>query len=237
MRISDVLTESEQLDELNWKDVKRGASKVGNAALKGAKALPGLGQAALTGLGKAAGYAAGIPQGLGRAAKQGYSSAVTGIGGGANPLSNKAPKAAPAQQAPVQAKRKPVQSPATQQAPAQAAPASSGGGFSSGFQSQAGAQPAGQAVTPDNQMTPAQQQQSAVTVRQINKAIPTLRTRDLQSVKKNVDATIAKKVKPAPAKPNLSVQQGGAARATPESKQESKKPVVEYYSKFLGQVI
>ena len=47
--------------------------------------------------------------------------------------------------------------------------------------------------------TPAADQASKVGVGQINKIIPTLRTRDLTSVKKTVDATIAKKAKPAPA--------------------------------------
>jgi len=42
-------------------------------------------------------------------------------------------------------------------------------------------------------------QQSKVGVGQINKIIPTLRTRDLNSVKKTVDATLAKKAQSSPA--------------------------------------
>ena len=100
---------------------------------------------------------------------------------------------------------------------------------------------------------------STVNVGQINKVIPTLRTRDLQSIKRTVDATIAKKGggaasgsaapagSTAPA-PNLQVQQGGKKRksapatgsgavnlaplpagATLQAVEESK-----IYSKFLG---
>lgn len=50
-------------------------------------------------------------------------------------------------------------------------------------------------------------QQSKIGVGQINKIIPTLRMRDLQSVKKNVDAAIAAKTKAAPA--------GGATAPSP----------------------
>lgn len=53
------------------------------------------------------------------------------------------------------------------------------------------------ATTTDTETTP---QQSKIGVGQINKIIPTLRTRDLLSVKKNVDTTLAAKQKaPAPA--------------------------------------
>lgn len=48
---------------------------------------------------------------------------------------------------------------------------------------------------------PAEVQQSKVGVRQINKLIPTLRKRDLLSVKKNVDNTLAGKSSIEPAKP------------------------------------
>jgi hypothetical protein len=63
------------------------------------------------------------------------------------------------------------------------------------------AQPTGTAPTAIQQtQVPARQ---PVTVRQITQAIPTLRKRDLTSVKNTVDATIAKKM-PAPAEnPNI----------------------------------
>ena len=61
------------------------------------------------------------------------------------------------------------------------------------------------------QETPAQIQQAKVGVGQINKIIPKLRTRDLQSVKKNVDATIAKKQKQPAEQPNAGAQQPNTA--------------------------
>ena len=87
-----------------------------------------------------------------------------------------------------------------------------------------------------------------VTVTQINQAIPTLRTRDLQSVKKNVDAIVAKKSRgaapatgaapttaPATGTPNLQVQQGGKKKtaALLQPKQQAV-PESKFYSKFLN---
>ena len=76
----------------------------------------------------------------------------------------------------------------------------------------AGEQPGG--ATPEPQpgqpMTPQQAQAekaSKVGTGQINKIIPTLRTRDLQSVKKTVDATIAAKGKQ-PAAPAANANKG-----------------------------
>jgi hypothetical protein len=68
--------------------------------------------------------------------------------------------------------------------------------------------------------TPAAEKQSKVGVGQINKIIPTLRVRDLTSVQKNVDATLAKRGKTAPA---------------PQPTAEGK--YVGFYSKFLGKEI
>lgn len=97
---------------------------------------------------------------------------------------------------------------------------------------QPAAQPAGQQAAAD--------QQAKVGVGQINKIIPTLRTRDLQSVKKNVDATIAKKTKQPAAAP--AAQQPAAPAQAPEddnpniqrgyNMQESK--IVKFRSNFLG---
>jgi hypothetical protein len=91
---------------------------------------------------------------------------------------------------------------------------------------------------------PAADQQSKVGVGQINKIIPTLRTRDLNSVKKNVDATLAKKQKQ-PAAPAAAPAQGAAPAAAPAPEeddnpniqrgynmQESK--IVKFRSNFLG---
>lgn len=65
--------------------------------------------------------------------------------------------------------------------------------------------------------TPAAQQQSKVGVGQINKIVPTLRVRDLKSVQKTVDATLAKR--------------GQTAQPTAEGKYSG------FYSKFLGKEI
>jgi hypothetical protein len=96
-----------------------------------------------------------------------------------------------------------------------------------------------------------------VTVKQINKVIPTLRNRDLQSVKKTVDTTIAKKtpaqaaptqqtgvnptatpspttgMNPAPKpQPNLQVQQGGRKTAALLQPRQAV-PESKFYSNFL----
>jgi hypothetical protein len=65
--------------------------------------------------------------------------------------------------------------------------------------------------------TPAAQQQSKVGVGQINKIVPTLRVRDLKSVQKTVDTTLAKR--------------GQTAQPTAEGKYSN------FYSKFLGKEI
>lgn len=102
MRISDVITESYDLDllekkflegqeltesELNalmegprWDAVKRVAKKVPGALGKGVGAL-----------GTAAGAVAAVPQGVGRAAVKGYKKSVKGIGGDAAPSAVPAP--------------------------------------------------------------------------------------------------------------------------------------------------
>jgi hypothetical protein len=59
-------------------------------------------------------------------------------------------------------------------------------------------------------------QQSKVGVGQINKIIPTLRTRDLNSVKKTVDATLAKKAQATPA-PAVAPATPAAPQAQPVS--------------------
>jgi hypothetical protein len=62
MKHNDILTE-QQLDELNWQDVKSGAAK-------------GLGA-----IGRGVGAVAGIPKGMANAAKKGYNASVQAIGG------------------------------------------------------------------------------------------------------------------------------------------------------------
>ena len=68
--------------------------------------------------------------------------------------------------------------------------------------------------------TPQAEKQSKLGVGQINKVIPTLRVRDLKSVQKNVDATLAKR---------------GPAAPAPQPTAEGK--YAGFYSKFLGKEI
>ena len=133
------------------------------------------------------------------------------------------------------AKQGTTQDPAAQQtAPAAQTPAAQ--------PADAAAQPAAQAPA----QTAAADQQAKVGVGQINKIIPTLRTRDLQSVKKNVDATLAKKSAAKPAAPAAAPAVPAAAPAAePEddnpnivrgyNMQENK--VVKFKSRFLGMEI
>jgi hypothetical protein len=93
----------------------------------------------------------------------------------------------------------------------------------------------GQQAAANAEQTPAA---SAVTVRQINKQIPRLRTRDLQSVKKTVDNTIASKQKQ-PAQG----QQAPAPAQAPEDDNPNivrgynENKVIKFESKFLGMSI
>jgi hypothetical protein len=116
----------------------------------------------------------------------------------------------------------------------------------------AGQQPITPQQAQQQQQQALQQQQAAdkqakVGVGQINKIIPSLRTRDLDSIKKQIDLRTqqlnAKKpavgtpptgvqtatgTQPAAGQPNLQVQQGGL------SNQQAVAENTEFYSKFLG---
>ena len=142
MRITEVITESEQLDELSPAGIARG-------------------------VGKAVGGIPGAALGMWDAAKQGYAdtrSAISGVGA----------------------------------APSPSARPSSGGGRPSGGASGTGGS-AGTAGGAGGGAPEATDQQAKIGVGQINKIIPTLRLRDLQSVKKTLDAAItAKSRTPAP---------------------------------------
>jgi hypothetical protein len=240
MKINELLVENEQLDELN---------------------LKGLG----TGLGKAIGGAAGgVVQGaknIWSGMKQGYAGAQQALspddsaGGAGAPTAGTAPAAAPAASTggaaggttPAQtggagevaatdllarAKQGTAQDPAAQQ---QAAPAQ-----------QPAAQTPAPAASPAGGESPAADQQSKIGVGQINKIIPTLRTRDLNSVKKNVDATLAKKQKQ-PAAPAAAPAQAPAAAPNqaeidadrerlmgPNNGGANESRVIKFRSKFLG---
>jgi hypothetical protein len=228
MRINELISEQQQIDELN---------------------LKGLG----TGLGKAVGaVAGGAVQGaknVWAGAKQGYQAGQTAVA-----PDGQAPATAPAGTAAAGGWGTPTATtppPATTPAPASTAPA--GTPPATGTSTPAPAAPTGNAPATTPPATPpagtappageapnpAADQQSKVGVGQINKIIPTLRTRDLTSVKKTVDATIAKKAKPAPAAPaptapagptqaELDADHARMASGTNESK------VIVFRSRFLG---
>ena len=125
-------------------------------------------------------------------------------------------------------------------------------------QAPAATPPAGQApaATPpaggEAPASPAVDQASKVGVGQINKIIPTLRTRDLNSVKKTVDDTLVKKQKQPAAPAAAPAKPGAAAPAAPTQAEldadrerlmgpdngganESK--IVRFESRFLGMMI
>jgi len=141
--------------------------------VRGAGAAVGKGLGAV---GQGIGAVAGVPAGIARAIGKGYNRAADTIGGG--------PDEQPAQAgAPVQAQGGAQQAgDPTQQGSGQAS-APVQGGVSAGASDDPAAGGAAQA------------QQSKIGVGQINKILPTLRTRDLASVKKTLDATLAKKQK------------------------------------------
>ena len=193
--------------------------------------LKGLGQ----GIGKAVGAAAGgIVQGaknVWSGAKQGYAAGQAALAPGADPAAD---PAAAGSTAPATGSGGAVATPPAGQAPAATPPAG-------------GEAPA----------SPAVDQASKVGVGQINKIIPTLRTRDLNSVKKTVDDTLVKKQKQpaaAPAKPGAAApaKPGAVAPAAPTQAEldadrerlmgpdngganESK--IVRFESRFLGTMI
>jgi hypothetical protein len=122
-------------------------------------------------VGQAVGAVAGVPAGIAGAVKKGYQASRDTIAGG--------PGSTP--------------QPAQGQSPAAGAQAAPQAGTMAPAAS--GSAPQAQAAAP----TAAQAQQSKVGVSQINKILPTLRARDLASIKKTLDATLAKKQKaPAP---------------------------------------
>ena len=95
-------------------------------------------------------------------------------------------------------------------------------------------------TTTEPPVDPKVDQQSKIGVGQINKIIPTLRTRDLNSVKKNVDATLAKKAKPAPAAAPATTAPAAPTQAELDADQErmasgtNESKIVVFRSKFLG---
>jgi len=141
--------------------------------VRGAGAAVGKGLGAV---GQGIGAVAGVPAGIARAIGKGYNRAADTIGGGPD-------EQPPQASAPVQAQGGAQQaSNPTQQGSGQASAPVQGGA------------PAGASDDPAAGGA-AQAQQSKIGVGQINKILPTLRARDLASVKKTLDATLAKKQK------------------------------------------
>jgi hypothetical protein len=183
MRINELLVESQQLDEGPF------TQAIGKVGGKIAKGVANIGKDLKTGF------------------KAGYS--------GEQPPADAAATTAPAQAAPIK-KAAPAAAATTQAAPVQKA---AGGGIidkiKQGFtQGQAAADPAapvaGAAPAADPAAPvagaapaadPAAEKQSKIGVGQINKIIPTLRTRDLMSLQANLEKTIASKKKAPPAAP------------------------------------
>ena len=175
------------------------------------------------GIGKAVGTAAG---GIVQGAKNVWSGAKQGYAAGQAAL---APSTDPATGSGGAVATPPAATPPAGQAPAATPPAG-------------GEAPA----------SPAVDQASKVGVGQINKIIPTLRTRDLNSVKKTVDATLVKKQKQPAAPAAAPAKPGAAAPAAPTQAEldadrerlmgpdngganESK--IVRFESRFLGMMI
>lgn len=167
------------------KGVSQATSDLGRA---GAWAGKELGKAA-KGAGTAIGAVAGAPQGIGRAIKKGYAGSVQAIGGAPVPADDQQADAAATASASKQIR---TQSGAINPATGRAWTPDELRTYQHYRQSTAAAapQPAAPAVPP---AAPAA---SSVTVRQINQQIPTVRTRDLASIKRTVDATLAKRKQP-----------------------------------------
>jgi hypothetical protein len=231
MKINELLVENEQLDELN---------------------LRGLG----SGVGKAiGGVAGGVVQGaknVWSGMKQGYNDAQAALSPD-NGTGTPQPQTTPP--------------PPNAQATSGAAPAQTGGpgevatkdilsraiqGTAQDPANQTQAAPAPAPTTPAQGTAPAPaqgaaapaatDQQSKVGVGQINKIIPTLRTRDLSSVKKTVDATLAKKAPaaaapaatPAAAPTQAEIDADRARLMSPDNGGANESKIVKFKSKFLG---
>jgi len=197
MKITELLTESEIQEMQHLEEGPLGALGTGVGKLAG-------------GVAHGVGAVAGGVAGMGRAFKKGYATGKATVAGDADPY----PDAADAEQ------------------PADAAQGAANGQGQGGAGGAAGPNGTGnsmggnggnptptnvnvnttQNAAPGNTTAPAadpakaaaEEKQAKVTVGQINKLLPQLRTRDLNSVKKNLDAVMAKKAqtdkaaKPAP---------------------------------------
>jgi hypothetical protein len=233
MRINELLIEQQQLDELSLKGLGTGLGKavgaVAGGAVQGAKNIwSGAKQ------GYQAGQQAVAPDGAdtSSAASGGWGTPTTTIPAPTTnttapaPANTGGPGEVASNDLLARAKQGTTQDPAAQTTP-EVEPAATTPPVTPP-----------PAPTTEPAVDPKVDQQSKIGVGQINKIIPTLRTRDLNSVKKNVDATLAKKAKPAPAaapaaptaptQAELDADHERMASGTNESR------VVIFRSKFLG---
>lgn len=185
--------------------------------------LGGIGRGIAKGVGgtaKAVGATVGGVAGAWQAAKQGYRAGKAAVSGNKVDTTGTTPTAASPTAATVTTADPASVPSATTSA---ATPATGGAPAAPTSGTSVAARPATAAVSP--------------TVGQINSIIPKLRARDLQSIKKNLDAIIAQKTagRPAvaPGTPTMNVVQGGAGT------QQSQAAVPEsvFYSKFLDKAL
>ena len=198
MRINELLIESEQLDEISLAGIGKGIGAAASAIGRGVGNIKGAWQGAKDAYTQARDRVAPIAQrnvargGQAKpeqAAEPGTVQTPQSYGGAgeiAAPNLLARAQQGTTQDPALQGQQPPAQPNASNPPPAVSTPT---------------AQPAA-APAPASPEAQKADQQSKIGVGQINKIIPTLRTRDLQSVKKNVDATIAKKAtQPKPDKP------------------------------------
>jgi len=193
MRINEILVESQQLDE----------GPFGQAV---GKAVGGLAK----GVGAVAGGIAGIPG----AVKKGFKAGKATVSGDPAADATQTAPAAPAAATSAPAAATPAPAAATSAPAAKAA----GGGIIDKIK-QGFAQGQGTAAAPDATTEPAAspaaaaaaEKEAKIGVGQINKIIPTLRTRDLISLQTNLEKAIASKKKAAPAAPAAPAAEPAAA--------------------------
>jgi hypothetical protein len=210
MKISQILENQaqEQLDEINWSKVGNVAKTIGRGVTGAVRGVGDVAGAVAGGVGAVGGgLVGGINRGWNNEKYQGPNSVTNAPQQRSQDPSTtnipqdqqvsaqqNAPAATQTNQTPAQ------QAPAQQQAQAQQTPAQPQANQTQQPSQQA---PQQQAPAASTQQTAQADKQSKIGVGQINKIIPTLRARDLQSLKKNLDTAIAQKTKaekqPAPA--------------------------------------
>jgi len=224
MRIEELLAERQQIDELGLADVGRGLKKAASAVGQGIKSGVGA-------VGKAAGAVVGAIPGVAQTAGDAVGSAIGGVAGGIRRGFNQASIGqrsnfgALSQRAAQNDLEKKNQNNQNQDPNATV-------GATTGQQATAqGAATGQQATAPAAQANPQAQaqnnaqadQQAKVGVGQINKIIPGLRTRDLQSIKTNIDKAIAAKAK----QPAAATQQAQPAAATQQAQPQGNQTVTK----------